>query len=122
MTLSICKTPPQQHSQRSGAWLLVLLRSKGPLACPNPEFSGGHSTGRIWLDNVSCGGHEKSIAECQSRGWGNSDCSHEEDAGVVCKDERIAGFTASNVIEVSWPRRCSWGGTPRVRARGARTT
>lgn len=56
---------------------------------------------------MSCGGHEKSIAECQSRGWGNSDCSHEEDAGVVCKDERIAGFTDSNLIEVSFPEKAA---------------
>uniref|UniRef100_A0A6I8NBT6 Lysyl oxidase homolog n=1 Tax=Ornithorhynchus anatinus TaxID=9258 RepID=A0A6I8NBT6_ORNAN len=59
----------------------------------------GKGTGRIWLDNVNCGGGEKSVADCQSRGWGNSDCTHEEDAGVICKDERIPGFSDSNVIE-----------------------
>ncbi|XP_077157533.1 lysyl oxidase homolog 3 isoform X2 [Paroedura picta] len=59
----------------------------------------GKGTGRIWLDNLSCGGNEKSVVDCRSRGWGNSDCSHEEDAGVICKDERIAGFVSSNVIE-----------------------
>lgn len=48
-----------------------------------------------------CGGSEKSIEHCKSRGWGNSDCTHDEDAGVVCKDERIPGFVESNVIEVS---------------------
>lgn len=48
-----------------------------------------------------CNGGEKSIEFCKSRGWGNSDCTHDEDAGVVCKDERIPGFVDSNVIDVS---------------------
>ena len=58
------------------------------------------STGRIWLDNLSCSGTERSVTECASRGWGNSDCTHDEDAGVICKDERLPGFSDSNVIEV----------------------
>ncbi|KAL7975866.1 hypothetical protein Chor_011781 [Crotalus horridus] len=79
----------------------VLCRHLGFVAATGWTHSAkyGKGVGRIWLDNVSCGGREKSIAECQSRGWGNSDCSHEEDAGVICKDERIPGFTDSNVIE-----------------------
>ncbi|XP_019746113.1 lysyl oxidase homolog 3B isoform X3 [Hippocampus comes] len=59
----------------------------------------GKGQGKIWLDNVQCGGGERSIAACKSRGWGNSDCTHDEDAGVVCKDERIPGFVDTNVIE-----------------------
>lgn len=50
---------------------------------------------------MQCNGGEKSVELCKSRGWGNSDCTHDEDAGVVCKDERIPGFVDSNVIEVS---------------------
>uniref|UniRef100_A0A8C5GIL9 Lysyl oxidase homolog n=1 Tax=Gouania willdenowi TaxID=441366 RepID=A0A8C5GIL9_GOUWI len=61
----------------------------------------GKGSGKIWLDNVLCSGSEKSIEQCKSRGWGNSDCTHDEDAGVVCKDERIPGFVDSNVIDVN---------------------
>ncbi len=59
--------------------------------------------GKIWLDNVQCSGSERSVSVCKSRGWGNSDCTHDEDAGVICKDERLPGYMDSNVIEVKDP-------------------
>ncbi|NXS99249.1 LOX3B oxidase, partial [Jacana jacana] len=80
----------------------VLCRHLGFVAATGWAHSAkyGKGVGRIWLDNVNCAGGEKSITDCKHRGWGNSDCSHEEDAGVICKDERIPGFKDSNVIEV----------------------
>uniref|UniRef100_A0A8C0INI7 Lysyl oxidase homolog n=1 Tax=Chelonoidis abingdonii TaxID=106734 RepID=A0A8C0INI7_CHEAB len=79
----------------------VLCRHLGFVAATGWAHSAkyGKGIGRVWLDNVNCGGSEKSIADCKSRGWGNSDCSHEEDAGVICKDEHIPGYVDSNVIE-----------------------
>ncbi|XP_037754479.1 lysyl oxidase homolog 3 isoform X8 [Chelonia mydas] len=79
----------------------VLCRHLGFVAATGWAHSAkyGKGVGRVWLDNVNCGGSEKSIVDCRSRGWGNSDCSHEEDAGVICKDERIPGYMDSNIIE-----------------------
>ncbi|XP_060918591.1 lysyl oxidase homolog 3B isoform X1 [Labrus mixtus] len=79
----------------------VLCRQMGFVSATGWTHSAkyGKGQGKIWLDNVQCGGGERSIDVCKSRGWGNSDCTHDEDAGVVCKDERIPGFVDSNVID-----------------------
>ncbi|XP_048826537.1 lysyl oxidase homolog 3A isoform X2 [Brienomyrus brachyistius] len=80
----------------------VLCRQLGFVTATGWTHSAkyGKGTGKIWLDNVQCGGSERSIELCRSRGWGNSDCTHDEDAGVICKDERLPGFVDSNIIEV----------------------
>ena len=43
-------------------------------------------SGAILLDNVHCAGTEESIAECPANRWGDNDCSHSEDAGVICSN------------------------------------
>ncbi|XP_024126024.1 lysyl oxidase homolog 3B isoform X3 [Oryzias melastigma] len=79
----------------------VLCRQLGFVSATGWTHSAkyGKGQGKIWLDNVLCNGGEKSIDSCKSRGWGNSDCTHDEDAGVICKDERIPGFVDSNIID-----------------------
>ncbi|XP_071128570.1 scavenger receptor cysteine-rich domain-containing protein DMBT1-like isoform X5 [Mytilus edulis] len=49
----------------------------------------GSSTGPILLDNVQCQGSESNIYDCVHEGWGNSNCGHAEDAGVICGTERV---------------------------------
>ena len=45
----------------------------------------GPRTGPVWLNEVRCVGNESSISECVHIGWGDHDCWHNYDAGVVCR-------------------------------------
>uniref|UniRef100_G3UR43 Soluble scavenger receptor cysteine-rich domain-containing protein SSC5D n=1 Tax=Meleagris gallopavo TaxID=9103 RepID=G3UR43_MELGA len=44
----------------------------------------GRGRNAIWLDDVNCTGTENDLLECSARPWGEHNCNHGEDAGVVC--------------------------------------
>ena len=62
------------------------------------------------LDDVICEGHEASLFECESRPWGNHDCTENEAAGVHCtsgpvstlpeREEKLYPPTENEPIEV----------------------
>uniref|UniRef100_A0A8C3KYS5 Soluble scavenger receptor cysteine-rich domain-containing protein SSC5D n=1 Tax=Chrysolophus pictus TaxID=9089 RepID=A0A8C3KYS5_CHRPC len=66
----------------------------------------GQGSGRVWLDNVNCTGAEATLSECQRRPWGSNDCTHREDAGVVCSDKNIT-VEAAEVRLMNGPSRCA---------------
>ncbi|NXX99676.1 DMBT1 protein, partial [Centropus bengalensis] len=43
-------------------------------------------TGHIWLDDMNCTGAEFDLTACRTRPWGEHNCNHGEDAGVVCSE------------------------------------
>ena len=51
---------------------------------PSATFYGSANDLGIILDNLNCDGTEQTLLDCQHEGLWNHDCSHFEDAGVVC--------------------------------------
>uniref|UniRef100_A0A8D0FXB3 SRCR domain-containing protein n=1 Tax=Strix occidentalis caurina TaxID=311401 RepID=A0A8D0FXB3_STROC len=43
----------------------------------------GEGSGQIWLDGVNCSGTEAALWDCPAAPWGQHNCGHKEDAGVI---------------------------------------
>uniref|UniRef100_A0A8C3SNT3 Soluble scavenger receptor cysteine-rich domain-containing protein SSC5D n=1 Tax=Chelydra serpentina TaxID=8475 RepID=A0A8C3SNT3_CHESE len=60
----------------------------------------GRGSDRIWLDDVNCAGTEVALSDCRARPWGDNNCHHGEDAGVVCSE-------VAQLQLVNGPSRCA---------------
>ncbi|XP_063157062.1 deleted in malignant brain tumors 1 protein-like [Candoia aspera] len=84
------------------------LGCAGAISAPR-ESHFGRGVGRIWMDDVQCVGTESSLNQCPSRPWGENDCHHGEDAGVVCSEMRLAGGSTPCTGRVEVLFNQTWG-------------
>ena len=48
----------------------------------------GQGTGPIWLSRLSCIGNEPNLTDCSQLSVGTKNCTHSDDASVVCYGDR----------------------------------
>ncbi|XP_049330176.1 deleted in malignant brain tumors 1 protein-like [Astyanax mexicanus] len=75
------------------------------------EAHFGSGSGPIWMDDVDCIGPESNLKHCISPGWGKHNCTHTQDAAVICSGVRLVnGSHCSGRVEVlhgeSWVTVC----------------
>ncbi|XP_073693839.1 scavenger receptor cysteine-rich type 1 protein M130-like [Garra rufa] len=64
----------------------------------------GEGSGEIWADVFDCDGNETKLSECSISSWSRAECSHRQDAGVICSDSSLA--LHDGLVRLSGERQC----------------
>ena len=70
-------------NQRAARVVCRQMGYAGATAAPHRAYFGAGS-GPIHLDDVECRGDEETLAQCRHKAAGDHDCTHAQDAGVIC--------------------------------------
>ncbi|XP_076153591.1 scavenger receptor cysteine-rich domain-containing protein DMBT1-like [Alosa pseudoharengus] len=60
-------------------------------ALKGAQFEQG--SGGIWMSDVECVGYESTVKNCNAQRWGAENCSHHQDAGVICSGVQLVGHS-----------------------------
>ena len=72
---------------KKSSYELCFVQEKAILRSQSGSVSMNMDEVPIFLDEVQCEGHEKSLLDCVHSGWSHHDCSHTEGAGAICRNE-----------------------------------
>ena len=70
---------------------VVICRQLGYPKLSSYGLQFGPGSGRIWIPEILCQGHEHNLLSCHFA-WGSSGCDHDDDVGVVCEDGMLIIF------------------------------
>ena len=70
----------------------------GPALAATDRAEFGQGEGVVWLSDLECTGTEEALSECNHPGWAFDDCSHVEDAGVVCSGKCMRALTLRGLL------------------------
>ncbi|XP_007910181.2 antigen WC1.1-like [Callorhinchus milii] len=71
----------------------------------------GEGSGPIWLDDIACNSNESFLWQCSSPPWGEHNCDHREDVGVICSGQvlRLVGGSSDCSGRVEILSNNTWG-------------
>uniref|UniRef100_A0A4W3GLV0 Soluble scavenger receptor cysteine-rich domain-containing protein SSC5D n=1 Tax=Callorhinchus milii TaxID=7868 RepID=A0A4W3GLV0_CALMI len=78
------------HWGMEEASVVCRLLNCGDATSATGNATFGQGTGRVWLSDVRCNGTEAALDQCPAKPYGNNNCHHSQDAGIICSGKEIS--------------------------------